>query len=284
MNKIRVLADSTCDLSKELLDKYNIGILPLSIILDDKAYFDMMEITPDRIYEWSDQVGKTPKTASPTIDLAISTFKPILDGGNDILFFAISEEMSTTANVARIAAANLEAEDRVTVIDSQNLSTGIGLQLIKTCELIEKGMSKDEVVKEIIILQPRVRSSFVVDTLTYLHRGGRCSATAALFGNALKLKPKIIVEAGKMDAANKYRGKQNKVIEKYVEDLRPSLLKADSSRVFITHSGCSQEAIDWVHNYLNEMNYFNEILITRAGGVISSHCGYGTLGVLFIEQ
>lgn len=284
MSNIRIIADSTCDLGPELISKYNVSILPLSIILGDNAYLDSVDIGPDDIYAWSDEHNETPKTASPTIEAALSLITPIIEAGDDIIFFSISEDMSTTANVMRLAAAELDATDRVTVIDSRNLSTGIGLQIIKTANMIEKGMSPKDIEKAILKLQPKVRASFVVDTLTYLHRGGRCSATTALFGNALKLKPKIVVENGKMDAGTKYRGRQSKVIEKYVLDLKDDILNADPARVFITHSGCDPEIIDWVKNYLTELNYFNEILVTRAGGVISSHCGLGTLGVLFISK
>ena len=121
-----------------------------------------------------------------------------------------------------------------------------------------------------------------MDTLTYLHRGGRCSGVAALAGGMLKLHPRIAVEGGKMDAGKKYRGKISKVILEYVKDMEEELLKAKKDRVFITHSGCEQEIIDEVYDYLKQLNVFDEILISRAGSVISSHCGPGTLGVLFI--
>ena len=281
---IKIFADSTCDLPEELIKSYDITIIPLSIVLDDNAYMDMVEINPDEIYEWSDKHNTTPKTSSPTIEQVIEKFEPVIKAQDEIIVFAISEDMSTTANVMRLAASALEASQKVTVIDSMNLSTGIGLLVIKACELAKLGKRRIEILEEINNLIPKVRASFVVDTLTYLHRGGRCSATAALFGNVLQLKPKIVVENGKMDAANKYRGKQEKVILKYVKDLEPFLNKADSSRVFITHSGCDEAIIETVYNLIKEKNYFKEILVTRAGGVISSHCGYGTLGVLFIEN
>ncbi|NLL94023.1 MAG: DegV family protein [Clostridiales bacterium] len=284
MGKIKIIADSTCDLGEELIKKYDITVLPLSIVLGDEAYQDIVEISPDEIYAWSDKNNTTPKTSSPTIQQVISTFKPIINDGDEIIAFSISEDMSTTANVMRLAAAELEAEDKVTVIDSMNLSTGIALQIIKAWEMVEEGMSREYIEKSIKELQPLVRASFVADTLTYLHRGGRCSATAALFGNALQLKPKIVVENGKMEAANKYRGKQDKVILKYVKDMESDIHNADSSRVFITHSGCDDKVIQAVYDYLKELGVFEEILITRAGGVISSHCGYGTLGVLYIVQ
>ena len=145
-------------------------------------------------------------------------------------------------------------------------------------------MTPSQAVALIEELKPLVSASFVVDTLTYLHRGGRCSSVAALAGGVLKLHPKIVVENGKMDANKKYRGKMSAVIKSYVQDLEEDLKNAKKDRVFITHSGCDQSILDEIHGYLAELNIFDEILVTRAGGVISSHCGPGTLGVLFIKK
>ena len=146
----------------------------------------------------------------------------------------------------------------------------------------EPGEELDEIIARMEAIRPRVRASFVVDTLTFLHRGGRCSGVAALLGTTLKLHPRIAVENGKMAPGKKYRGKMPHVIMNYVKDMEKDLLTADTKRVFITHSGCAQADIDAVKEYLENLGRFEEILITRAGGVISSHCGPGTLGVLFI--
>ena len=140
------------------------------------------------------------------------------------------------------------------------------------------------IAKEIEELKPRVRASFVVDTLTYLYRGGRCNAVAALVGGALKLHPKIVVENGAMDATKKYRGRLDHVILSYTKDMEKELKTAKRERVFITHSGCDKETVDKVREYLESLQHFDEVIETRAGGVISSHCGPGTLGVLFIAQ
>lgn len=278
---VQIIADSTCDLSQELLEKYNIKILPLMINLEGDSYKDGVEITPDEIYQWSDKVGKTPKTACPSLGDAIDFLTPFTQKGDDIIFFGISEAMSATCGVIRLAAENLDYE-KIWVIDSKNLSTGIGLQVLRAAEMAMEGASADDILKEMDKIIPKVRASFVIDTLTYLYRGGRCSAVTSLLANTLKLKPKIIVEGGKMDVGKKYRGNIKSVILKYAKDLEEDLLKADKRRIFITHSGCSEEIIKEVYDYLKGLNYFEEILITRAGGVISSHCGPNTLGVLFI--
>ncbi len=280
----RIVADSTCDLSADLIRKYHIQIAPLHIVLGEKEYLDGAEITPDEIYEWADKHGETPKTSAIGFEDAIEVVKQLSGTEDEMIVFSISEKMSTTANVFRMAVEEQGLDSKVTVIDSANLSTGIGLMIIKAAIMAEEGKSRSEICRTIENIRGKVRSSFVVDTLTYLHRGGRCSSVAALAGGVLKLHPKIVVADGSMSADKKYRGKINKVIIDYVKDLEADLKTADKDRVFITHSGCEQEIIDEVYAYLENLHYFDEILVTRAGGVISSHCGPGTLGVLYIAN
>lgn len=279
---IKIAADSTCDLSKELIEKYNIAIIPLHIVLEDKEYRDGIDIMPDEIYEWSDKNNTTPKTSAVGFDDAMDAIRPLRDSKDEMIIFTISEKMSTTANVFRMAAEELEVEDRVSVIESSNLSTGISLLIIEAAIMAAEGRVREEIADFIEDMKPRVCSSFVVDTLTYLHRGGRCSSVAALAGGMLKLHPKIVVEDGAMHATKKYRGKMDGVILDYAKDMEEDLKQAKKDRVFITHSGCEQETIDKVKEYLQSLEHFDEILVTRAGGVISSHCGPGTLGVLYI--
>lgn len=284
MKKVTIITDSTSDLSKELLERYQIGRFSLHVHLGEKSYLDGVDITPDEIYAWSDANEATPKTSTPSPAEAIETLEKYLEEDNEIICFCLSAQMSGCMNVMRLAAESLEAEDRIFVVDSKNLSTGIGLQIIEAAILAQQGMSAAEIVEKITALQPKVRASFVVDTLTYLHRGGRCSGVAALAGSVLKLHPSIVVEDGAMHPSKKYRGKMERVILEYVKDMTPALLNAKKDRVFLTHSGCDQAVIDAVKEQLEALNYFEEILITRAGCVITSHCGPGTLGVLFIEN
>ena len=280
---VKIISDSTCDLSQELLERYDIDILPLHIILGDQDYEDGKGITPDEIYQWADENRQTPKTAAVSVEQAEKAFAPYLQEGREIVCFSISESMSSSANAMRMAAQRLEAEDRVTVIDSANLSTGVGLLVIEAAIMSQQGLSARRIRKRIEVLKPHVRASFVVDTLTYLHRGGRCSGAAALVGSTLKLHPKIAVSDGKMAPGKKYRGRMSRAIMDYVRDLEPELKNAMRDRVFITHSGCDTKILEEVKAYLESLNLFGEIFITRAGGVISSHCGPGTLGVLFIS-
>lgn len=283
MGNIRIIADSTCDLSQDLLQKYDISIIPLNIILDMKSYLDGIEITPDEIYEWADKNNTTPKTAAPEMGYVIDFIRPMVEAGDDIIFIGISEDMSVTCNTLRLAAEEL-SYNKLRVINSKNLSTGIGLQVLRAAEYAKEGKDPDWIVEQINAARDKVKASFVIDTLTYLHRGGRCSAVTALLGNVLKLKPMIAVQDGKMGVAKKYRGKQNAVVRSYAKELEEQLLNADPTRVFITHSGIDKEIEQETYEYIKSLNYFKEILITRAVGVISSHCGPNTLGILYYEK
>ncbi len=281
---IRIISDSTSDLSPEIIKEFDIGILPLHILLGEDEYLDGVNITRDELYKWSDKHETTPKTSAPSMADAIDLFKPILDNGDEIVAFSISGDMSTSANVMRLAADELEATDKISVIDSRNLSTGIGLLVVKAAEMARDGKSREEIIAGIDELIPKVRASFVVDTLTYLHRGGRCSGVAAFFGGALKLHPKIEVEEGKMIVGKKYRGKYSGIVLKYAQDMEEAMKNADPSRVFITHSGIDDKICQSVKDYVEGLGVFEEVIVTNAGGTIASHCGYGTLGVLYIVK
>ena len=280
---IRIYADSTNDLGRELISKFNIRIIPLYVNMGGKTYTDWVNITPDEIYDWSDANKTTPKTAAAGIEETIEYLKPHKEAGDEVLYIGISEDMSTTCNVVRLAASELEYE-RVFVINSMNLSTGIGLQVIRAAEMIKAGKSIEETYEAINDARDKVRASFVVDTLTFLARGGRCNAVTALLANTLKLKPRIEVNMGKMGVGTKYRGKTAKVLDMYVRDMEQDLLKADKTRVFVTYSVMDHQYVEPVVEYLMSLNHFDEILETQAGGVITSHCGPATLGVLFYDS
>lgn len=279
---VKIISDSTCDLSDELLQKYDITLLSLHILLGEDEYLDRQNITSQEIYAWSDAHRTTPRTSAPSLDAAIELLSPYVKEGREVVCFSISDDMSASGNIMRLAAEELNASGQVKVINSQSLSTGIGLLVIEASIMALSGSNADEIVTRIEALRPLVRASFVVDTLVYLHRGGRCGGLAALAGSALKLHPRIVVEEGKMKPEKKYRGNIGKVILSYAKDMEQALLSAKSDRVFITHSDCDKEIVEEVRAYLKSLNHFDEILETSAGGVISSHCGPGTLGVLFI--
>ena len=281
---VRIIADSTCDLPDTLLAQYNITLLPLHIVLGAASYKDRLEITPVEIYAWSNRTKASPKTSAPNVAQITDLIRPYYDQGDEILLMSISENMSSAASNMHLAAQSFDMPERIRIIESSNLSTGFGLLAIEAAYLAKAGKSADEIAAHIETLKPLIRASFVVDTLTFLERGGRCSGAAALAGSILKLHPKIVVQDGKMHVSHKYRGSIQKAIFAYVDDLIPSLMNAQPRRVFITHSGCDAATVDTVFKRLSALNHFDEILVTQAGGVISSHCGPGTLGVLFIAQ
>ncbi len=279
---IKILSDSTCDLSKELVQRYNIGIIPLYVRLGDEEYLDGVNITPEQIYKWSDEHGETPKTAAASIEDISKFLDPA--GSDEYIVFTISSSMSVNFNNVRLAAQELGMSDRVHVIDSANLSTGVGLLVVYAAELAKEGKAAKEIVEEIENTRDKVRASFVIDTLVYLHRGGRCSGLAAFFGTTLKIHPRIAVTDGAMHPEKKYRGSSRRYVLDYVKDMEADLENARPERVFITHSGCDREVVEAVREYLSGLGVFKEILETRAGSVVSSHCGPGTLGVLFISK
>ena len=279
---IRILSDSTCDLSPELVEKYNIGIIPLYVHLGEEEYRDGVDIDPLKIFEWADAHQVTPKTAAPSVGDLEAFMDP--DSDDEYIIFTISASMSACYNNLRLAVEDLEMGDRVYVIDSASLSTGIGLQVLYAAELAQEGKSAKEVVQAVGNIVGKVRASFVIDTLEYLHRGGRCSGLAAMFGSALKLHPRIAVFDGAMRPEQKYRGTDVKYVMDYVKDMEEDLKNARPQRVFITHSHCNPEIVASVRSYLESLNHFDEILETYAGSVVSCHCGPGTLGVLFIAE
>ena len=187
---VKIISDSTCDLSPELVNRYDIDILPLHILLGEKEYKDGKNITPDEIFAWSDAHKTTPKTSAPSLVDAIEILKPYVEEKREVICFSISSSMSTSGNVMRLAADELEASDLVTVIDSANLSTGIGLQVVEAAVMAQAGKSAAEITAALEEVRPKVRASFVVDTLMYLYRGGRCNAVAAMAGSVLKLHPR----------------------------------------------------------------------------------------------
>lgn len=281
---VKIIADSTCDLSLELLERYNIDLIPLCVVMGENTYLDGVNITPKEIYQWSMKENTTPKTAAPGIENVIRILKPYVEQDYEVIFFGISEDMSSTCDTIRLALQYLNT-DKIHIINSKNLSTGIGLQVLKAATMAAEGEDIKTIVDYIQnIMSSKVRASFVVDTLTFLHMGGRCSSVAALLGNALSLKPMIKVDNGKMGVGKKYRGNNKKALLHYLTDLKPELLKANNERVFITHSGCDEEVVNMLYKDLELLNIFKEIHITRAGSVVSSHCGPKTLGILYVEN
>lgn len=276
-----ITSDSTTDLSRELRERYNVSVMPLKITLGDKIYTDGVDITPDDIYAHHDKTGELPKTSATNVGDCLEFFKTFTDAGKTVIHFTISSEMSSTYNNACLAAEEL---GNVYVIDTKNLSTGGGLLVVAAAEMLNAGLSAKETVEKTRALAPCVDASFVIDSLEYLYKGGRCSALAMFGANLLKLKPCIQVKDGKMDVAKKYRGKFSEVLKQYVKDKISDYSDIELDRVFITHAGCDPELVNEIVELVRKEVPFKEVFMTRAGCTVSSHCGSNTLGVLFIRK
>lgn len=281
---IRIVSDSTCDLPEEILERFDISMVPLHIVLGTKEYRDRIEISCSDIFKWSDENKTTPKTSAIAFDDAKKVLEPMVSAGDDVICFTISETMSNTGNVFRMVGEELGASDKVHVYNSKSLSNGVGILAIYASKMVREGKNLDEIMAELDVIRDKMSVSFVVDTLVYLARGGRCSAATALVGGVLKLHPKIFLEDGKMDAGKKYRGTMSSVLMNYAKDLEPEMLKARKEMVFLVYTEQDRKYVDSIRDYLESLNYFEEIIESPAGGVISSHAGPGTLGIMFIAE
>ena len=280
---IILCADSTCDLSAELIAKYNVKIMPLHVTLEEKTFSDGVDITPDDIYAYYNEHKVLPKTAALNMDEILEFVNPFIAEGNDVVCLTLGSGLSTTYNSFRLAAMETEG---LYVIDSNSLSTGFGLLVMAAGDRIAAGMSAEQVTEEVSALSQQVEASFIIDNLEFLHKGGRCSAVAMLGANVLKLKPCIEVsnEGGKMGVSKKYRGTMERVLEEYVKDRLDGRDDIDTTRVFITHSGTSDSRIELVKAAVAKYVNFDEVYVTRAGCTISSHCGPDTAGILFLRK
>lgn len=280
---VKIIADSTCDLTNELIKKYDIDIIPLHVILGNEAFKDGVDIKAEEVIEWSDKTGSTPKTSAPSVEAFQKIFNKYADEKRDIVLITISGDFSGTLQSAQIAKESIEGVD-IRIVDSRNLSSGIGHLVLIAAELSMSGASAAEIESRLIETAPKVRASFFIDTLTFLYRGGRCSALQAFGANSLKIKPQIVVEDGKMKTGAKFRGSTMKVCQNYADNVLENLDKIDPKRVFITHSPTDTKIVELAYDIVKSKNYFEEILITEAGCVITSHCGKSTLGILYIEK
>ena len=281
MANIIISSDSTTDLSAELKERYDVKIIPLGITLGDKVYRDGLEITPDEIYAHHAKTGELPKTTAANVGECMDYFADLTKDGDAVIHFTISSTMSSTYSNSCLAAEEFE---NVYIVDSQNFSPGGGLQVVTAAEMAKSGMTAPEIVAELEKITPCVDASFVIDSLEYLHKGGRCSALAMLGANLLKLKPCIEVKNGVMGVGKKYRGVYGRVLTEYVSERLQNVDDIDTSRVFVTHAGCAPEIVDAVVEQVKSTGIFKEVFLTRAGCTVSAHCGANTLGVLFVRK
>ena len=274
-------ADSTCDLSPELVERYDIRILPLTIQLGEQSYQDGVEFTTADIYARYRAEGILPKTSAPGIQQFLDFFTPFVEAGYEVVHLDISSELSGTFNNACIAAAELEG---VYPVDTRMLSTGVGLLCLEGAECRDRGMSAAEIAEHLRSLTDKVDTSFVLNTLDFMWKGGRCSGVAALGANLLQLKPGLEMKDGKLGVYKKYRGSIESVYRQYVRE-RLSGKQIRPNHIFITDSGeVPEETVAELMDLVRQAVPGAEVHNTKAGCTVTSHCGPKTLGVLFIRE
>ena len=280
--KVKITSDSTCDLSREIVEKYGIEIIPLYIVKDGSSFKDGIEISTADVFDHFAKTGNLCSTAAVNVSDYTEVFGRLLQEYDAIVHFTISSDMSACCQNALLAAEAFDG--RVFVVDSRNLSTGIGQLAIEAAAMAAVGRDAADIKAEVERLKEKLDVSFVLDTLTYLYKGGRCSAVAALGANLLSLKPCIEVKSGKMGVGKKYRGNLEKCFLKYVEDKLSGADDVDYRRIFVTHSGVAYETVDHVKDAVRKYGKFEEVLETTAGCTISNHCGPNCLGILFFRK
>ena len=284
MAKIKIVTDTTADLTKELYEKLDCEVLPLHVTINEKTYEDTVEITTPELYQIMDETKQLPKTSAINPDVFLETFKKVKAEGYDgIIVTGIGSNMSSTMQSAKIAADQME-DFPIRLVDSLSLSSGTGLLILNGRQYLEQGHSLDETADYMNSLVPKVRAQFIVESLDIIYRGGRISGAKYLFGKMLKAHPFIQMNEAKLVVADTPKGKIHRALDKqfdvFLADLEAGI---DKSKVFITHS----VAPDYVDYYLEKLKEYipsENIIVTEAGAVISSHCGPGTIGILYIKN
>ena len=279
--RIKITSDSTCDLSKELLEKHQIALFPLTVIKNDEAFSDGITITTEEIFAHVAAGGDLCTTTAGSMGEYLELFEKYAADYDAVVHISLSSELSSSYQNACLAADDFS---NVAVIDSKNLSTGQGLVVLKACELAETVSSLEEIKQLLNEFTPKVEASFLLDQLGYMVKGGRCSAVAALGANLLGLKPCIEVKNGKMGVVKKYRGSYPKCLGTYVKERLANRDDLDRKYLFVTHTPVSDECLQAVEAAVKESADFENIYWTMAGCTISCHCGPGTLGVLFVKK
>lgn len=287
MRAIKILADSTCDLSEEIIKERGIEIIPLKVCFNSEEYLDGVELTTAQMYEKVEELNQLPKTAAVTMAEITERLESLVNSGYDVIYTGIGSKLSSSYQNCLIALDSMDEEiaSHVYLVDSGNLSTGIGLLILKMCDMADKGMSAKEIQEEAAKIVPCVRAQFSVKELTFLHKGGRCSGTARFFGTMLRIHPILRVFDGKIIFSEKCFGRYEKALDLQINDITNNIDNVDGDYLFITHSFADEEA-KYVLEHLPEKvkNKFKHIYETKAGCVISSHCGKHTLGILYIKN
>ena len=277
--RIAISAESTIDLTKELLQEFDIHVIPFTIVMDEKEAFDG-DVLPDELFAYTDKTGKLARTSAVNEFQYEEHFRKLLGEYDAVLHFSLSSKLSSACKNAQSAAKKFE---NVAVIDTQSLSTGIALQAIYGAKLAKAGKDFKEIVKLCEARVSATQASFSLESVNYLYKGGRCSMLKMLGANLLKLKPEIYVKDGGMVPGAKYRGPMGKVVEQYIADTLKEFNNPDKSVAFVTYSTAPEEVVEASIKALKDAG-FETVYPTRAGGTISCHCGPHCLGILYIND
>lgn len=279
---VKISTDSCVDINQDQKDQYHISVLPLIVILGDDEHFDGVDITPAEIFDYVRQTKQLPKTAARGAEDFKEYFADLLQDGAEVIHIGIGANLSSSYANAMLAKRELQC-DRLTILDSQSLSTGIGLQVLKAARLAADGKSCQEIC-EALAHPERVQASFVVDSVDYLYKGGRCSAMSRFGANLLHIKPRLELQNGCILNTGKYLGNFKTVIKKYIDDMLTKYSNPETDLCFITHT-CKDDIVpNEMVAYVKSKGIFKEVIASRAGATISCHCGENTLGILFINQ
>jgi len=274
---VNIITDSTADLGSALLSRYNIDTIPLYVIIQGKSYVDGIEIDIADLFKSVQESGQLPKTSAATI----VGFQELFERPGEQVYIGISSQLSATVRNAQLAAEQIEP-GKVHLIDSLNLSSGIGLLTLKAAQLRDAGVPAQEIAERVTALVPKVRTAFVIETLDYLYKGGRCSAMQNLMASLLRIRPIIAVQLdGTLNVREKVRGSRSKALAALLDDVKANLPCIDPQHLFVTHTGCIADA-QYLKQELLALSPTSEVHITTAGSVIASHCGPDTIGVLYL--
>ena len=281
MSKIKVTCDSTCDLSPALCERYQISVIPMCVSLGDRLCWDGVNVQPNELFSYVAETGKLPTTSAISVGEYESFFRPFVDEGFEVIHINLSSALSSSHQNARIAAQEL---GNVYVVDSRSLSTGSGHLVILAAELAFAGYDGAYIAKALDEMKDNLDVSFIVQTLDYLHKGGRCSGLARFGANMLSLRPEIVMENGTLHVGKMYRGSMEKTILNYVRGRLESVQGIQYDRIFVTHSGVPREIVEKATALVRALCPFEEVIETVAGSTISCHCGPNCLGVLFFRK
>ena len=281
--KVKIIADSTCDLPKEIIHKFDIDIIPLYVILDEQSYKDSLEITTRELVDWSNATNKTPKTSAPSVDDFMNAFNPYVRKKQDIVFVCISSELSATCQNANIAAGMIDGIN-IKIVDSRNVAQGTGVVAYKAAKYAEEGLSADEIEAKLSELVPKVFTGFVLDKLDFLRRGGRCSALQAFAATSLKLRPEIVAKEGKLIPGGKFRGSMDKVVKSYFSKKLEKLDEIDPEMVMVVTTLDDMGLRSITEEIVKNTGYFKEVIVADAGCVITAHSGPNTYGIFYIKK